>query len=109
MAELELRNSFYFWFVTVCLYHLLHNKIEFFRLSNNKQRKVYIPEDPFPHAQLVKDGRLRHCKALHAIPELRQPCVLFCGHPSLRFGDITHLLETWGPNANNSIIFTGWF
>ncbi|CAL8143878.1 unnamed protein product [Orchesella dallaii] len=75
-------------------------------LSNNKQRKVYLPEDPFPHAQLVKDGRLRHCKALNGIPELRQPCVLFGGHPSLRFGDITHLLETWGSNANNSIIFT---
>lgn len=78
-----------------------------YRLSHNKQRKVYLPEDPFPHAQLVKDGRLRHCKALNTIPELRQPCVLFCGHPSLRFGDITHLIETWGSNPNNSIIFTG--
>lgn len=77
-------------------------------LSNNKQRKVYLPEDPFPHAQLVKDNRLKHCKALHAIPngELRQPCVLFGGHPSLRFGDITHLVETWGGNPNNAIIFT---
>jgi len=68
---------------------------------------VYIPDDPFPHAQLVKDGRLKHYKSLHDIPEVRQPCVVFCGHPSLRFGDVTHLIETWGNNHMNTIIFTG--
>lgn len=36
-----------------------------------------------------------------------QPCVVFCGHPSLRFGDAVHFIEMWGNNPNNSIIFTG--
>ena len=36
----------------------------------------------------------------------RQPCVVFCGHPSLRFGDVVHFIEMWGSNSNNLIIFT---
>jgi len=75
-------------------------------LSNSKQRRVYIPEDPFTHAELVKIGRLKHYKTLHDIPEVRQPCILFCGHPCLRFGDIVHVIESWGSNHANTIIFT---
>ena len=32
---------------------------------------------------------------------------MFCGHPSLRFGDVIHFVELWGSNPNNTIIFTG--
>jgi len=77
------------------------------RLSVGKQRKVYVPDDPFPHAELVKNNRLRHFKTLNEISDLRQPCILFCGHPSLRFGDIVHVVESWGSNSANTIIFTG--
>jgi hypothetical protein len=38
---------------------------------------------------------------------LFQPCVMFCGHPSLRFGDVIHFIELWGNNPNNTIVFTG--
>ena len=31
---------------------------------------------------------------------------MFCGHPSLRFGDIVHLIELYGSNPNHTIIFT---
>lgn len=31
-------------------------------LSTVKQSKVYIPEEPFPHASLVKSNRLKHFK-----------------------------------------------
>ena len=31
---------------------------------------------------------------------------MFCGHPSLRFGDVTHFVELWGSNPNNVIVFT---
>ena len=31
---------------------------------------------------------------------------MFCGHPSLRFGDVIHFLELWGSNPNNTIVFT---
>ena len=39
--------------------------------------------------------------------DYRQPCVVFCGHPSLRFGDAVHFIELWGNNPNNLVIFTG--
>uniref|UniRef100_U5EXK7 Putative cleavage and polyadenylation specificity factor cpsf subunit n=1 Tax=Corethrella appendiculata TaxID=1370023 RepID=U5EXK7_9DIPT len=78
-------------------------------LSTTKQNKVYIPDEPFPHANLVKNSRLRHFKHIHSegfSTEFRQPCVVFCGHPSLRFGDAVHFVELWGSNPLHTIIFT---
>lgn len=34
-----------------------------------------------------------------------KPCVVFCGHPSLRFGNVVHFLELWGNHSNHSIVF----
>lgn len=79
-------------------------------LSSVKQNKVYIPDEPFPHASLVKNARLKHFKHIYSegfSTEFRQPCVVFCGHPSLRFGDAVHFIELWGSNPLNSVIFTG--
>jgi integrator complex subunit 9 len=78
------------------------------RLSSGKQSKVYLPEEPFPHAHLIKNGRLKHFPSLHAegfTNEYRQPCVVFCGHPSLRFGNVVHFIELWGSHSNHSIVF----
>lgn len=41
--------------------------------------------------------------------DYRQPCVVFCGHPSLRFGDAVHFVQLWGNNPQHTIIFTGVF
>lgn len=38
---------------------------------------------------------------------MRSPCVVFTGHPSLRFGDAVHFMELWGGNSTNAVIFTG--
>ncbi|GAB0091728.1 Integrator complex subunit 9 [Sergentomyia squamirostris] len=78
-------------------------------LSAGKQHKVYIPDEPFPHAMLVKNSRLKHFKHIYSedfSTDFRQPCVVFCGHPSLRFGDAVHFVELWGSNPMNTIIFT---
>ncbi|CAL4069691.1 unnamed protein product, partial [Meganyctiphanes norvegica] len=78
-------------------------------LSSSKQGKVYQMDDPFPHAHLVRTGRLKAFKSLHAegfSMEYRQPCIMFCGHPSLRFGDAVHFIEMWGSNPQNAILFT---
>ncbi|KAL1123383.1 hypothetical protein AAG570_002465 [Ranatra chinensis] len=78
-------------------------------LSNTKQNKVYLPEEPFPHAYLVKTGRLMHYKRIYSdgfSTDFRQPCVVFCGHPSLRFGDAVHFIELWGSNPLHTVIFT---
>ena len=37
----------------------------------------------------------------------KTPCVVFTGHPSLRFGDVVHFVEMWGNSSANTIIFTG--
>ncbi|KAL3274517.1 hypothetical protein HHI36_015900 [Cryptolaemus montrouzieri] len=78
-------------------------------LSPVKQNKVYIPDEPFPHAMLVKNSRLKHFKHIHSSgfsTEFQEPCVVFCGHPSLRFGDVVQFMELWGNNPRNCIVFT---
>ncbi|XP_014246665.1 integrator complex subunit 9 [Cimex lectularius] len=78
-------------------------------LSNTKQSKVYLPEEPFPHGYLVKMGRLKHYKRIYSegfSTDFRQPCIVFCGHPSLRFGDAVHFIEQWGSNPLHTVIFT---
>ncbi|XP_063827453.1 integrator complex subunit 9 [Ostrinia nubilalis] len=78
-------------------------------VSAGKQARVYLPEEPFPHAALARAGRLRHARHLHDDAfsgEFRQPCVVFCGHPSLRFGAAVHLVELWAGNPAHAIIFT---
>eukprot|EP00088_Acartia_fossae_P030637 TRINITY_DN3162_c0_g1_i2.p1 TRINITY_DN3162_c0_g1~~TRINITY_DN3162_c0_g1_i2.p1 ORF type:complete len:711 (+),score=150.28 TRINITY_DN3162_c0_g1_i2:54-2186(+) len=78
-------------------------------LSIAKHNRVYLPEEPFVHGNLIRNGRLKSFKNLQdesVNSEYRQPCVVFCGHPSLRFGDAVHFIELWGNNPNNLIIFT---
>uniref|UniRef100_A0A131YKB0 Integrator complex subunit 9 n=2 Tax=Rhipicephalus TaxID=426455 RepID=A0A131YKB0_RHIAP len=78
-------------------------------LSSAKQAKVYIPEEPFPHAQLVRGGRLKPFSSIKAegfTADFHTPCIVFAGHPSLRFGDVVHFMELWGPSPNNVVIFT---
>uniref|UniRef100_A0A8B9LIY1 Integrator complex subunit 9 n=1 Tax=Astyanax mexicanus TaxID=7994 RepID=A0A8B9LIY1_ASTMX len=77
-------------------------------LCQNKQSKVYLPEPPFPHAELIQTNKLKHYPSIHGefSSEFRQPCVVFTGHPSLRFGDVVHFMELWGKSSLNTIIFT---
>ncbi|KAI5631709.1 beta-Casp domain-containing protein [Phthorimaea operculella] len=78
-------------------------------VSAGKQARVYLPEEPFPHAALARAGRLKHAKHLHTdsfSQDFRQPCVVFCGHPSLRLGAAVHLLELWGGHPQHAVIFT---
>ncbi|GBP25152.1 Integrator complex subunit 9 [Eumeta japonica] len=78
-------------------------------VSGGKQARVYLPEEPFPHAQLVRSARLAHHRRLHEggfSADFRQPCVVFCGHPSLRFGDAVHFIEMWASNPLHAVIFT---
>lgn len=37
----------------------------------------------------------------------KTPCVVFAGHPSLRYGDVVHFMELWAKSSGNTIIFTG--
>lgn len=76
-------------------------------LSSSKQSKVYLPEPPFPHAELVSLGRLRNFQNIHDLQnDFKCPCIVFTGHPSLRMGDVIHFIELWGKSSSNTIIFT---
>lgn len=77
-------------------------------LCQSKQSKVYLPEAPFPHAELVKTGRLKHFPSIHdgLSSCFKTPCIVFTGHPSLRYGDVVHFMELWGKSSGNTIIFT---
>lgn len=77
-------------------------------LSTVKQSRVYLPEPPFPHAELVTLGRLKHFTNIHdgLNTDFKTPCIVFTGHPSLRMGDAVHFLEMWGKSSGNTIIFT---
>jgi len=78
-------------------------------LSSAKHNRVYLPEEPFVHGNLIRNGRLKSFRSLqdeNVTSDYRQPCVMFCGHPSLRFGDAVHFIELWGHNSNNLVIFT---
>lgn len=80
-------------------------------LTPDKASKVYLtePEEPFNHAQLVRDNRLKKFAGIYQEAfsnEFRSPCVVFTGHPSLRFGDVVHFIDLWKSNPNNLIVFT---
>ncbi|XP_029416974.1 integrator complex subunit 9 isoform X2 [Nannospalax galili] len=77
-------------------------------LCHNKQSKVYLPEPPFPHAELIQTNKLKHYPSIHGdfSNDFRQPCVVFTGHPSLRCGDVVHFMELWGKSSLNTVIFT---
>ncbi|VDN58678.1 unnamed protein product [Dracunculus medinensis] len=77
-------------------------------LSEKKQAMVYVPEEPFSHIQTTKNGRLHVYNSISGdfCRQMRTPCVLFTGHPSLRIGDAVHFLEMWGNDSRNAIIIT---
>lgn len=78
-------------------------------LTEAKQSKVFIPEEPFMHSQLVRCGRLKYysCVSDSAFnDEFRSPCVVFTSHPSLRFGDVVHFMQLWSQSSKNLLILT---
>eukprot|EP00058_Branchiostoma_floridae_P003826 XP_002589314.1 hypothetical protein BRAFLDRAFT_217919 [Branchiostoma floridae] len=76
-------------------------------LCQSKQSKVYLPEAPFVHEELKTISRLKVFPSVHGdfSSEFKTPCVVFAGHPTLRFGDGVHFMEIWGQSKANTVIF----
>lgn len=109
MSELGVSNCPMFFISPVADMSLAYSNILAEWLSSVKQNRVYVPDEPFPHAMLVKNSKLKHFKHIYSdgfSTDFQEPCVVFCGHPSLRYGDAVHFLELWGNNPRNCIIFT---
>ncbi|KAJ1345693.1 hypothetical protein KIN20_000283 [Parelaphostrongylus tenuis] len=77
-------------------------------LVEARQNAVYVPEEPFCHVALVRNGRLKLydniCESFCL--DCKSPCVVLTGHPSLRLGDAPYLLEMWGNDSKNALIMT---
>ncbi|PKU36378.1 hypothetical protein llap_13318 [Limosa lapponica baueri] len=61
-----------------------------------------------PDGMLIQTNKLKHYPSIHGdfSNDFKQPCVVFTGHPSLRFGDVVHFMELWGKSSLNTVIFT---
>lgn len=76
-------------------------------LKLQKQEEVYRPEMPFKHSEYLESGRLVLMNSFDEnITRLISPCIVFVGSPTLRFGDITKIINMWKNDPKNSIIFT---
>lgn len=50
-------------------------------LSEGKQNKVYVPDEPFPHALLVKNNKLKHFKHIYSegfSTDFQEVCLFCC-------------------------------
>ncbi|KAI7824723.1 beta-lactamase-like protein [Gamsiella multidivaricata] len=76
-------------------------------MAPRKQEMVYLPEAPLLHAILLDKAQAKNYKSVHGAfsSDLKYPCIVFGGHPSLRSGPMVNLLHMWGKKANNSIVF----
>ncbi|KAF9900063.1 Integrator complex subunit 9 [Linnemannia zychae] len=78
-------------------------------MAPRKQEMVYIPEAPLLHGILLEKekGVAKHYKSVHGAfsSDLKLPCIVFGGHPSLRSGPMVNLLHMWGNKSSNTILF----
>ncbi|KAG0346947.1 Integrator complex subunit 9 [Podila minutissima] len=75
-------------------------------MAPRKQEMVYLPEAPLLHGILQEKGLSKNYKSVHGAfsSDLKHPCIVFGGHPSLRSGPMVNLLQMWGGQAQNSIV-----
>ncbi|KAK3847959.1 MAG: beta-lactamase-like protein [Linnemannia gamsii] len=78
-------------------------------MAPRKQEMVYIPEAPLLHGILLEKekGIAKQYKSVHGAfsSDLKLPCIVFGGHPSLRSGPMVNLLHMWGNKSSNTILF----
>ncbi|GMS80584.1 hypothetical protein PENTCL1PPCAC_2759, partial [Pristionchus entomophagus] len=77
-------------------------------LSDGHQERVYMPEEPFRHHRMMENRKIKVYDSIYGdfSRELRTPCVVIAGHPSLRVGDAPHLIEMWGNDPRNLVIIS---
>ncbi|KAF9419449.1 Integrator complex subunit 9 [Podila epigama] len=75
-------------------------------MAPRKQEMVYLPEAPLLHGILTEKGMSKNYTSVHGAfsSDLKHPCIVFGGHPSLRSGPMVNLLQMWGDQAKNSIV-----
>lgn len=66
MLELGVSNCPMFFISPVADMSLAYSNILAEWLSSVKQNKVYLPDEPFPHALLVKNMKLKYFKHIYS-------------------------------------------
>lgn len=80
MQELGVSNHPMFFVSPVSDVSVAYSNILAEWLSSVKQNKVYVPDEPFPHAMLVKNNKLKHFKHIYSegfSTEFQEVCCLF--------------------------------
>ncbi|KAK9766980.1 Integrator complex subunit 9, variant 2 [Basidiobolus ranarum] len=77
-------------------------------MCSAKQEKVYLPEAPLIHSELIANEKLSYYPNLSEAfgRNFKEPCIIFAGHPSLMVGDVTRFIDMWKNDPKNTIIFT---
>uniref|UniRef100_A0ACB8G904 Integrator complex subunit 9 n=1 Tax=Sphaerodactylus townsendi TaxID=933632 RepID=A0ACB8G904_9SAUR len=76
--------------------------------NTRAKRLAQFSKIPAQYCELIQTNKLKHYPSIHGdfSNDFKQPCVVFTGHPSLRFGDVVHFMELWGKSSLNTVIFT---
>ncbi|OAF68062.1 hypothetical protein A3Q56_04197 [Intoshia linei] len=72
-------------------------------LIKKKCDKAFIPENPLDHVDLIESGQLEVYDSIYGEfgKNMRKPCLIFAGHPSLRFGNIVEIVELFADSPKN--------
>lgn len=93
--------------------------------------RVYQPNNPYTHSDLIDSSRLHRLDNVEQFLQMispntfplngtnstgnvsatnqgrsASPCIVFCGHPSLRMGETVALVEKFKTNPRNTVLFT---
>jgi integrator complex subunit 9 len=110
LNSMNLQSTNMFFVSPIADHSLAYSNISAEWLCDKKQENAFIAEAPFSHQGMVKMKQLYvfdHVNAAFAQTfnaNRANPCVIFAGHPSLRMGDVLHLIKILAPNPKNALI-----
>ncbi|KAE9584806.1 putative KH-domain/beta-lactamase-domain protein, archaea [Lupinus albus] len=76
-------------------------------LCKQRQERLFAGELLFAHVKLLKEKRIHVVPAIHVhklLMNWQEPCIVFCGHWSLRIGPAVHLLRRWCGDPKSLLI-----
>jgi integrator complex subunit 9 len=110
LNSLNLHSTNMYFVSSSSEHSLAYSNISSEWMCETKQMKTYEASDPFDHGSMLRNGDLKIFTGLNTSfanvfhQNKANPCIIFTGDPSLRFGEITHLIKLFNKNPKNSMI-----
>ncbi|KAL0485764.1 hypothetical protein AKO1_003250 [Acrasis kona] len=110
LNTINLQSTNLYFVSPVANHSLAYSNISSEWLCSNKQQRAFVAEAPFSHQSMVKTKQLFLFDGVDKdfantlLNNRANPCVIFCGHPCMRFGDILHLIKIMSAGAKNALI-----